>query len=343
MSQFRFSVGPWNIHEGTDVFGGPVRPASAFAEKLARFKSIGFDAVQFHDDDVVPDIDSKSASQITAEAREIRKMLDDHAMAAEFVAPRLWEAPQTIDGAFTSNDASHREYAMMRTLRSIDLCREIGCDLLGFWYAREGTLCFESKDPVTGVQWMIEGLNRALDYDKTIRIFIEPKPNEPIDRSFVPTMGHAMAIAANTIDPDRVGGLVESAHAILAGLDPANEMAFAMAVGKLYGVHLNDQNGMKYDQDKAFGAENLRQAFNQIRVLVDHGFGKNGEYLGLDVKAMRTQRVEKCYQHLANSVRVVQLLEKKVAAFDADIQQGFIAARDYEGLEMYVMELLLGE
>ena len=53
-------------------------------------------------------------------------------------------------------------------------------------------------------------------------------------------------------------------------------------------MHLNDQNGMKYDQDKTFGAENISQAFNQIRVLVQNGYGNNGEYVGLDVKAMRT-------------------------------------------------------
>lgn len=43
------------------------------------------------------------------------------------------------------------------------------------------------------------------------------------------------------------------------------------------GVHLNDQDGMKYDQDKAFGIENLRQAFNQIKVLVKNNYGANGE------------------------------------------------------------------
>ena len=34
-----------------------------------------------------------------------------------------------------------------------------------------------------------------------------------------------------------------------AGLDPASEIGFALAMGKLRGVHLNDRNGMKFDQD----------------------------------------------------------------------------------------------
>jgi xylose isomerase len=341
MSQFRFSVGPWNVHEGADVFGPPVRPTIAFAEKVARFKKIGFSAVQFHDDDVVPEIDGKSAAQIESTAAETRKILHDNGMVAEFVAPRLWESPRTIDGAFTSNSPEDRAYALERAKRSIDIARLMDCDLLGFWYAREGTLCAESKNPTDGVKWIVEALDALLEYDREIRIFIEPKPNEPIDRSFAPTMGHAMALAAATIDSTRVGGLVESAHAILAGLDPANEMAFAMTVGKLFGVHLNDQNGLRFDQDKSFAVENLRQGFNQIRVLVDGGFGRNGEYVGMDVKAMRTQSVDRSYRHLENSIRMVELLEEKVASWDRKKAAALIAERDYEALEMLTMEHLL--
>ena len=50
---FRFSFGPWNIHEGADPFGPPVRPSVSFAEKLKVYKKLGFDGVQFHDDDAV--------------------------------------------------------------------------------------------------------------------------------------------------------------------------------------------------------------------------------------------------------------------------------------------------
>jgi xylose isomerase len=88
-----------------------------------------------------------------------------------------------------------------------------------------------------------------------------------------------------------------------------------------WGVHLNDQNGPRYDQNKAFGAENLRQAFNQVKVLVENGYGKSGEYIGLDVKAMRTQKQEDCYRHLYNSIKVVEMLEEKADRFDYGFQK----------------------
>ena len=97
------------------------------------------------------------------------------------------------------------------------------------------------------------------------------------------------------------------------------------------------------DQDKTFGVENLRQAFNQVKVLVENNYGSHGEYVGLDVKAMRTTTDEDSYKHLENSLKIFKRLEEKVKRFDYDFQKKCVETRDFEGLEMYVMDLLMGE
>lgn len=341
MSRFKFSVGPWNVSEGADVYGPAVRQTIPFEKKVETFKKIGFDAVQFHDDDAVPEMNDLTDAQIRTRAKEVKKVLDNNGMAAEFVAPRLWMDPRTTDGGYTSNSKVDRDFAMWRSYRTIDIANELGCDKIVLWLAREGTLCVESKDPVEAIVRLVEAINGMLEYDKNIKVLIEPKPNEPVDRSFCGTIGHVMGVSAATIDPSRVGGLLESAHAVLAGLDPANEIAFGLAMGKLWGVHLNDQNGLKFDQDRSFGVENLRQAFNQIKVLVENGYGKNGEYVGLDVKAMRTTRDNAAYAHLENSLKIAKMLEEKVMKYDYPFQKKCVEERNYEALEMYVMELLM--
>ncbi len=341
MSRFKFSVGPWNVHEGADAYGPATRYNISFEEKIKRFKDIGFDAIQFHDDDAVPNMNNMTEEEIVAEAKKVKALLDKYDLKAEFVAPRLWMDPHTIDGGFTSNSQEDREFAIWRALRSIDIANALGCDKIVLWLAREGTICYESKSPVESTKKLIDAINTMLTYDTKIKIMIETKPNEPIDRSVCPTLGHAMAISAATIDPNRVGGLLETAHAMLAGLDPASEIGFALAMGKLWGVHLNDQNGMKFDQDKSFGVENLRTAFNQIKVLMENGFGNNGEYIGLDVKVMRTEKQEGSYKHLENSLKIAKMLEAKVEKFDYEYQKKCVEERDYEALEMYVMELLM--
>ena len=342
MSKFKFSVGPWNVHPGADSYGPATRKDIDIETKFAKFAELGFSAVQFHDDDAVPDMNNMTEAQIIDYAKDVKASLDKYGLVAEFVAPRLWMDPHTTDGGFTSNSKEDYDFAMWRAKRSIDIANALGAKNIVLWLAREGTLCAESKDPVEKIGALIDSIDQMLDYDKKIKVLIESKPNEPIDRSYCGTIGHVMAVSAATKDPMRVGAVLESAHAILAGLDPANEMAFALKFGKLGSVHLNDQNGCRYDQDKSFGVESLRGAFNQIKVLCDHNYGANGEMVGLDVKAMRTQKPDDQYRHIQNSMKIALMLEEKVAKFDRKFQAQCIADRNYEKLEMYVMELLMG-
>jgi xylose isomerase len=339
---YRFSFGPWNIHEGADPFGPPVRPTLTFEEKLPLYKELGFDAVQFHDDDAVPDLDELSPSQIREEARRLRRTLEDHGLVAEFVAPRLWEHPLTVDGAYTSNSAEARAYALERSKRAIDIARELGTDLIVLWLAREGTYMREAKDPVRATEQLLEALNAMLAYNAEIRIAIEPKPNEPMDVAYVPTMGHALALGMQTEAPERVGVLMETAHVILANLSPADDLGFALAFDKLWSVHLNDQNGPKFDQDRAFGSVNLRRAFDQVRVLDQNRFWEKG-MVGLDVKALRTQPAELATKHLRNSLQLFLRLVELSRSLDSDRVEELVAARDYEELDWLILTRLLGQ
>ena len=340
--QYKFCFGPWNLSEGQDPYGPPTRPPKPFDWKLAQLKKLGFDAMMFHDDDAVPDIDGKTDAQIRKETKELKKKLDGHGIVAEMAAPRLWFSPMTIDGAYTSNDSKCRRYAIERSLRAIDIAKYLGSDLLVLWLAREGTYLRESKNGRRSVELLVEALDKMLAHDRTIRLAIEPKPNEPMDHAYLPTIGHALAIAQLTREPNRVGCLIESAHAILAGLDPADEIDFAMAFGKLWSLHLNDQNGLKFDQDKPFGSANLRVAFNQVRALERNGYGKKGECVCFDVHPFRTTKVEHWVAHLDNSRRTFLRLVEKARTWDERQAQALIAERNYAALDQMALEHLMG-
>ncbi len=339
---FRFSFGPWNISSGADPFGPEVRESIDFNKKLSMYKELGFDGVQFHDDDAVPNMKDLTPTQIISEAEKVKAKLNDHGLVPEFVAPRLWEDSKTIDGGYTSNDPACREYALDRSKRTIDIAKALGTNNIVLWLAREGTYIREAKDSVIATERIAAACQMMLDYDSDIRIMIESKPNEPMDHTYIPTIGHAIGLGLMTTAPERVGCLIESAHAILAGLDPSDEMGYSLAHKKLWSVHLNDQNGLKFDQDKSFGSVDLRRAFNQVRILDRHGFGNNGEWVGLDVKAMRTQKDDVACKHLTNSRTIfMKLLEVSRGIDQAKVDQ-FISERDYEELDLYIMQSLLG-
>jgi xylose isomerase len=341
--KYRFSFGPWNIHEGGDPFGPTVRNSIEFGKKLKMYKKLGFDGVQFHDDDAVPDMDNLSFVEIVNKAKEVLSMLEGEGLVAEFVAPRLWENEQTIDGAYTSNDPAARQYAKDRSRRMIDIANALDTKLVVLWLAREGTYIREAKDSRLAVERIVVAINDMLAYSPYIKIAIEPKPNEPMDQAYIPTTGHAVAVSYLTDDPDRVGVNIESAHVILAGLDPSDEMGFALAYDKLFTVHLNDQNGLKFDEDKCFGSVDLRRAFNQVRILDQYDYGKSGEFVGLDVKAMRTQKPDVATKHLRNSREIFLALVKLVQKLDKTKIEKLIAERDYEELDMLIINHLMGK
>ena len=116
-----------------------------------------------------------------------------------------------------------------------------------------------------------------------------------------------------------------------------------MAFGKLWSLHLNDQNGLKFDQDKPFGSTNLRSAFNQVRALERNGYGSRGEYICFDVHPFRSTKVEHWMDHLTNSRRTFLRLLEKARTFDEAAAGKLIADRDYQALDQMSIEHLLGK
>ena len=89
---YRFSFGPWNISEGGDPFGPEVRPAFPHEEKYALYRPLGFEGVQFHDDDVVPGLDGLSPDSLMKQAAAVKTMLDNQGLITATTAATRWTA-----------------------------------------------------------------------------------------------------------------------------------------------------------------------------------------------------------------------------------------------------------
>jgi xylose isomerase len=77
-------------------------------------------------------------------------------------------------------------------------------------------------------------------------------------------------------------------------------------------------------------------------VLEEAGYGSRGEFIGLDVKAMRTQKGSCVTDHLKNSREIFMHLVNKVRTWDRRLEQQYIDARDYEALELAVLKHIMG-
>jgi len=73
-----------------------------------------------------------------------------------------------------------------------------------------------------------------------------------------------------------------------------------------------------------------------------HGYGNNGEWVGLDVKAMRTQDLNVSTKHLSNSRTVFLKLLELSRSLDETKVEELIVKRNYEELDLLIIEHLLG-
>jgi len=325
--EHKFTFGLWTVgNVGRDPFGDPVRAALSapyIVEKLAKLGAYG---VNLHDNDLVPrDATAAERDRIVG---EFRKALDATGMKVPMATTNLFGDPVFRDGAFTSNDARVRAYALQKTMKAIDLGVELGAATYVFWGGREGTETAAAKDPGDAMKWFRDAINYLCEYVKDqkydLRFALEPKPNEPRGDIFLPTIGHALAFIYTLDHPKMVGLNPEVAHDTMAGLEFSHGVGQALEAGKLFHIDLNSQKPGRYDQDHRFGSEDVKAAFFLVKLLEDANWPGMRHF---DSHAYRTEDEQGVWDFAAGSMRTYLILKEKVARYNADAEiQGLLSA-----------------
>ena len=316
--EHRFTFGLWTVgNRGVDPFGPAVREHKTPAELVYLLGEVGAYGVNFHDNDLIP-IDATPAD---AEAikKEFRKALADTGLTVPMATTNLFSDPIFRDGAFTSNNASVRAYALQKTLNAIDLGVEFGASTYVFWGGREGTETDSSKDAVESIRRTREAINflceYVLDQKYDLRFALEAKPNEPRGDIYNPTTGHMLAFIETLDHPEMVGVNPEVAHEHMAGINFMHGVAQAWEAGKLFHIDLNDQYPGRYDQDLRFGSRDIKAAFYLVKFLEDVGYSGSRHF---DAHAYRTEDYEGVKDFARGCMRTYLILKEKAAKFNAD-------------------------
>ncbi|HEX5157780.1 MAG TPA: xylose isomerase [Ktedonobacterales bacterium] len=372
----KFTFGLWTVGNiGRDPFGEPVRAPRSPVELVHLLAEVGAWGVNFHDNDLVP-IDATPAERDRI-VRDFKQALDETGVVVPMATTNLFTDPAFRDGAFTSNDAQMRAYALQKTMRAIDLGVELGAKTYVFWGGREGVETDVAKSPLDGLKRMRDALNYlsgyVLDQGYNLRFALEPKPNEPRGDIYLATVGSALAFIQTLDHPEMVGVNPEVAHETMAGLNFLHAVAQAWDAGKLFHIDLNDQVIGRYDQDFRFGAQNLKAAFFLVQFLESVGYDGSRHF---DAHAYRTADADDVKAFARGCMRTYLILKEKARRFaeDAEIQgllsqiraqdaaaepysresAQALSARDfnrqalgahgqpYEALDQLVIELLLG-
>jgi len=317
-AEHKFTFGLWTVgNVGRDPFGGPVRPVISPVEIVHLLADVGAYGVNFHDNDLVP-IDA-SASERNQIVRDFRQALGDTGLTVPMATTNLFTDPIFKDGAFTSNDAAVRAYALQKTMRAMDLGVECGAGIYVFWGGREGTESDATKSPLDALKRMRDAVNFLSEYSKDqgydLKFALEPKPNEPRGDIYLATVGAMLGFIETLDHPEMVGVNPEVAHEHMAGLNFTHAVAQAWDAGKLFHIDLNDQNPGRYDQDFRFAAYNPKAAFFLVRFLEDVGYDGPKHF---DAHAYRTEDLDGVKDFARGCMRNYLILKEKARQFNED-------------------------
>ena len=314
----KFTFGLWTVgNTGRDPFGGPVRDPKTPDELVYLLAEVGAYGVNFHDNDLIP-IDATPSEEEQIK-KDFRKALDDTGLKVPMATTNLFYDPIFKDGAFTSNDAKVRAYALQKTMRAIDLGMEFGAGVYVFWGGREGTETDSSKKAIDSIKRFREALNflceYAIDQNYGLKFALEAKPNEPRGDIYNPTTGHMLGFIATLDHPEMVGVNPEVAHEQMSGLDFMHSVAQAWEAGKLFHIDLNDQYPGRYDQDLRFGSRDIKAAFYLVKFLEDVKYEGMRHF---DAHAYRTEDFEGVKDFARGCMRSYLILKDKAKQFNED-------------------------
>lgn len=274
-------AGVWNLGPGTDPFGGPTREAIPFIDRLPMLAEAGMTYFEAHDVEI-PAQDAEKALKV-AEANGLKCGM----YTPSFFADSIFK-----DGAMTSNVASIRAKGLENAKLAVDTTKVLGAKTMVFWNGREGFDFVLAKNGRDSFKRLVEGFNAVGQYAKEkygneIRFAIEPKPNEPRANMYMANVGEVLYLISR-LDPSiqhLFGVNPETAHSRIAGLDYIWDVEMALEANKLFHIHLNSQDGQRYDQDLPFG---YTEPLKDLALLVVLQDAKYDGIVCFDVKAPRT-------------------------------------------------------
>jgi xylose isomerase len=321
--KYKFTFGLWTVgNPGRDPFGGPTRPTLSCGQICDLLGEVGAYGVNFHDNDLIP-IDA-TLQQADAIKKEFRKGLRDNGLTVPMATTNLFSDPVFKDGAFTSNNAKVRAYAIQKTMHAMDLGAEFGAKIYVFWGGREGVETDAAKNPIDAIKRFREAIDFLCEYsiekNYGYKFAFEAKPNEPRGHMYFAVTGSYLAFIPTLKHPDMCGVNPEFAHESMAGLNFVHQVAAALESKKLFHIDLNDQEFGRYDQDFRFGSANPKHAFFLVKLLEDYKYNGPRHF---DGHAFRQSDYEDVKEFARGGMRTYQLMAEKAKRWneDKEIQQ----------------------
>jgi xylose isomerase len=332
----KFSAGIWYFAPGGGRFHDryvPDQPIEARLEVAARLADYGLKGMEAH-----------YPNEINEDNLEVWKSFTrDTGVRVVTIVPLLFWDAQFEWGSLSSPIPEVRQAAIQRTIRTLELNKELDTDFAIVWPGIDGYENPFGMNLVAARDCFAQGLAEAMDAVPGVRVAEEPKPYEPRGHILYGTSYEGLLLA------QKVEGLLENeenkkllaeghalvglnpevGHMLMGYEDPPYAFSLIMEYGRLAHTHWNSQPLGNYDQDLNVGVISPEQAEASLYVLKMYGYRG---YFGIDINPERMpveQALRNCMDALrAANDRVNSLDHEKViwATTHPDKARGWLEA-----------------
>jgi len=228
----RFATGVWIYSSAADRFCvDGYRDTLKLQEILSNISKIkGVKAVEIRQTDVSPEMPVK----------EIKRLLKEYGLLCSGVTTSLAHSRRFALGGFGHQHQKTRNAAIDEGRKAVDMARQLGALDVTLRLYSDGFDYPFHVDYTTHWNTVISSIKTIAKYaSPDINVAIAYKPREPRKYLTVSSVGKALSMCQE-IAMKNVGVAMNFSHALMAGENPAESIAFLTRANKLFQIYFSD-------------------------------------------------------------------------------------------------------
>jgi xylose isomerase len=268
-----------------------------------------------------------------ADGALLKALLRDHNLGVAAINVRSRRTGKWLRGSFTSQSAEERAEVVDDFKRAMDLSAELGANRISTCPLNDGHDYVFEMNYLDAYRFAEETFAAICAHNRNVKVCIEYKWNDPRTRSLLASAGETLTFC-QSVGAANLGVTLDIGHALLAGERPAQSVALLSRAGKLFYVHLND-NDRNWDWDMLPGAFHFWEFIEFFFYLREVGY--TDDWYAYDVFSKECDTVE-----TFNVVtRITRKLESLMERIQRDEMLKIMAQRNPNQSLRYLYEQIL--
>ena len=264
--------------------------------------------------------------------KRLRSLLERYGLGVAGINFRSRRSGKWWRGSFTSDDPAERDEVIEDMKRAMDYAAELGCNRVTTCPLNEGHDYVFEMNYADAYAYAEESFARICTHNPEVRVCIEYKWSDPRTRCLLGNAGEVLSFCLS-VGASNLGATLDFGHSRYAGERPAQAACLLARAGKLFYVHLNDNDG-NWDWDMIPGAYNFWEFVEFFYYL--HEVGYDDDWYACDVFSKEADTVA-TFDAVTTLIRKLENIASRI---DEDVMKNLLACRNPSRTLPYLYSLI---